>query len=305
MLAQVARGVSAFTYAPRPAELARLPTFRRFVGPALLLLLAFGIPPAFSADNSLVFGVFPHMTARQIVETYRPLTEMLEKHLQRPVIIYSAPDFKAFAARAARGEYDILLTAPHLAWLARQKAGYRPLLKYAEPVRGLLVVKNGSRYDKPARLRGRTIAVADPIAIAVLALHADLAGQGLRRKIDYRTAQSGTHLNAVMQVINGRADAAILGLPAYNLLPPNVRQQVHVLFQTPPLSSLMYLTHPRLREAEVQAVHAAFLAFGDSPAGRAFMRRGGFGRYVDADGRELRFFRPYALLAQEMLRETR
>ena len=36
----------------------------------------------------------------------------------------------------------MLLTAPHLAWLARQDAGYQPLLKYAEPVRGLLVVKS-------------------------------------------------------------------------------------------------------------------------------------------------------------------
>lgn len=270
-----------------------------------LVLLAFGSPPAFSADKSLVLGVFPHLTARQIVETYRPLAAMLEKHLQRPVIVYSAPDFKAFAARAGQGEYDILLTAPHLAWLARQKAGYRPLLKYAEPVRGLLVVKTDSPFDAPARLRGRTIAVADSIAVAVLAMQADLAAAGLRRKIDYRTAESGTHINAVMQVISGRADAAILGLPAYNLLPPNLRREVRILVKTAPLSSLMYLTHPRIREAEVQTIHTALLAFGDSPAGRTFMRRGGYGGYVDTDGRELRFFRPYALLAQEMLRETR
>ena len=281
------------------------PNFKRFVTPGLLLLLTFGTPPALSADKSLVLGVFPHLTARQIIETYRPLTEMLEKHLQRPVVIYSAPDFKAFAARAGQGEYDILLTAPHLAWLARQEAGYRPLLKYAEPVRGLLVVKSASPFEKPAHLRGRTIAVADSIAVVTLALQADLAAQGLGRKVDYLTIESGTHINAVMQVINGRADAAIIGLPAYNLLPPSVRRQVHILVKSAPLSSLMYLTHPRVRDAEVQAIHTALLAFGASQAGHAFMRRGGYGGYVDADGRELRFFRPYALLAQEMLRETR
>ena len=297
-------------YALRSAVPIRCPNFKRFVTPGLFLLLALGTPPAFSADKFsadkwLVLGVFPHLTARQLVETYRPLAEMLEKHLQRPVIIHSAPDFKAFAARAGRGEYDILLTAPHLAWLARQQAGYRPLLKYAEPVRGLLVVKTGSQFETPAQLRGRTIALADSITVAALALQADLAAQGLRRKVDYRTVESGTHINAVIQVIGGRADAAILGLPAYNLLPPHLREQVHIIAKTAPLSSLMYLTHPRVRDAEVQAIHTALLAFGASPAGRTFMRRGGYGGYVEADGRELRFFRPYALLAQEMLRETR
>ena len=148
-----------------------------------------------------------------------------------------------------QGEYDILLTAPHLAWLARQDAGYRPLLKYTQPVRGLLVVKSDSPFDEPDALRGRTIAMADPIALAVLAIQAELAAHGLKHGIDYRTTDSGTHTNAVMQVINGRADAAMLGLHPYNLMPPELRQQLRVLAETPPLSSLMYLTHPRLRDS--------------------------------------------------------
>ncbi len=76
-----------------------------------------------------------------MVETYRPLANELEKQLHRRVVIYSARDYKTFAARTRQGEYDIILTAPHLAWLARQEAGYRPLMKYAQPVHGLLVVK--------------------------------------------------------------------------------------------------------------------------------------------------------------------
>jgi len=269
------------------------------------LLLIAGIQPACGADKPLAFGVFPHLTARQTVETYRPLADVVEKRLQRPVVIYTARDFKTFVERTHRGEYDILMTAPHLAWLARQDAGYRPLLKYVQPVRGLLVVKADSPLDSLGALRGRTIATADPLAVVALALHAELAAHGLRHTIDYQTMDSGTHLNAAMQVINGRADAAMIGLHPYKLMPPELRRQVRGLAETPSLSSLMYLAHPRLGDAEAQAVRRTLLDFAATPEGQAFMRRGGFGDFAEVSGHELRAFRPYALQAQDILRSTR
>ena len=271
----------------------------------LLMLLLAGVRPAVGEDRPLVFGVFPNMTVKQLVENYRPLTDALEKNLQRRIVVYSARDFKTFVERTRQGEYDLLLTAPHLAWLARQDAGYRPLLKYAHPTRGLLVVKADSPFQTPDALRGRTVATADNLAVVVLAMQAELATHGLKRDTDYRTMDAGTHHNAVMQVANGRADAAILGLPPYLLLPPELRQQLRVLAETPPLSSQMYLTHPRLRDAEAQAIRRALLDFGASAEGRAFMQRGGYGGFAAVDGSELRAFRPYALQVQEMLRTTR
>lgn len=285
------RILDAFTYLPRRLVWA--------------LLLIAGIQPAFSADKPLSFGVFPHLTARQTLETYRPLAYVVEKHLQRPVVIYTARDFKTFVERTRQGEYDILMTAPHFAWLARQEAGYRPLLKYVQPVRGLLVVKSDSPLDSLGALRGRTIATADPLAVVALALHAELAANRLRRDIDYQTTDSGTHLNAAIQVINGRADAAMVGLHPYKLMPPELRRQVRILAETPPLSSLMYLAHPRLSDAEAQAVRQALREFAASPAGQAFMQGGGYGGFAEVDGHELRAFRPYALQAQDMLRSTR
>ena len=270
-----------------------------------VLLLIVGGRPAASDDKPLVLGVFPSMTAKQTIEIYRPLASALEKHLRRSVVVYSARDFTTFVARTRQGEYDILLTAPHLAWLARQDTGYRPLLKYAQPVRGLLVVRSDSPFDEPDKLHGRTIAMADPIALAVLAIQAELAAHGLTHGIDYRTTDSGTHTNAVLQVINGRVDAAVLGLHPYNLTPPELRQQLRVLAETPALSSLMYLTHPRLRDTEAQAIRNALLRFAATPDGQAFMQRGGYGGFADVDGSELRAFRPYALQAQELLRNVR
>lgn len=269
------------------------------------LLLATVGHAAANADRPLIFGVFPNMTAKQTVEIYRPLANALERHLQRRIVVYSARDFKTFVERTRQGEYDLLLTAPHLAWLARQNAGYRPLLKYVRPTQGLLVVKKASQFQAPDELRGRTIATADAIAVAVLAVQAEMAAEGLRHDTDYHSVDAGTHFNAAMQVLNGRADAAMLGMHPYLLLPPEVRRQLRVLTKTPPLSSLMYLTHPRLRDREATAIRQALLDFATTPEGAAFMQHGGYGGFVAVDGSELRAFRPYALRAQEILRATR
>ena len=268
------------------------------------LLLAMGIPSAFSADDALVLGIFPHLTAKKTIEVYRPLAATLEKHLQRQVVIHSARDFKTFVERTRQGEYDILLTAPHLAWLARQEAGYRPLLKYAQPARGMLVVRADSKLDSPEALRGRDIAISDPIAVAVLAVQAELAAHGLRHNTDYRTIETGTHVNAVMQVIKRRADGAILGLHAFALIPPELHRQLRVIAETRPLSSLMFLSHPRLRDTETQAIRKALLDFAAAPEGRTFMQRGTYGGFAEVDGDELQAFRPYALQAQEILRKN-
>jgi len=271
----------------------------------LFLLLTLGQRPATSADKPLLLGVFPHLAAKQIIENYQPLATTLEKQLHRRVVVYSAPNFSTFVERTQRGDYDILLTPPHLAWLARQDAGYRPLLKYAQPVHGLLVVRSDSPFTAPEALRGRTIATADAIAVACLALEVDLAKRGLKRGIDYRTMESGTHTSTIMQVVNKRADAAMIGQHAYQLMPDDVRNQLRILAKTPPLSSLMYLTHPRMRDHEAQAVRQALLGFAASPEGQAFMQRGQYGGFVNVDGSELQAFRPYALPAQAILRARR
>lgn len=270
----------------------------------LLACLLFCTSPARADLPPLSFGVFPNLSARQVVEIYRPLAQALEKHLKREVVIYSARDFRTFAQRTARGEYDILLTAPHLAWLARQDAGYRPLLKYATPTHGLLVVRNDSAFHEPESLRGKTLARADALAVTVLATQTELAARGLRAGVDYQLRDAGTHNNAVMQVINKKAEAAALGLHPYLLLAPDLRAQLRVLIESPPVSSLMYLTHPRLRDSEAQAIRKAMLAFAASSEGQAFMERGGYGGYASVDGQELRAFRPYALEVQSLLREA-
>ncbi len=269
---------------------------------AFALLLA---GAARAADAPLVFGVFPNLTARQVLKTYAPLAQALERQLGRQVIIYTAPDFPTFVARTREGVYDLLLTPPHLAWLARQDAGYRPLLKYSAQVRGLLVTRNDNGLASAEALRGRSVAFTDALALATLAIEMALAQQGIVHGRDYTLHPGGSHTNAIAQVLAGRVDAAIVGIHPYRMQPEAARAQLRILLETPPLSSLTYLAHPRLRDRDAEMLRASLLAFAESPEGRAFLANGGYGGLVAAEDSELGQFHEYALRAQGLLRERR
>ncbi|MEQ1661777.1 MAG: phosphate/phosphite/phosphonate ABC transporter substrate-binding protein [Thiobacillus sp.] len=273
----------------------------------ITLLVLFGLSPLARAGKPapFVFGVFPNLGTQQILMTYRPLADVLEKRFHRQVLIFTAPDFKTFVTRTHRGEYDLVLTAPHMAWLARQEAGYRPLLQFDQPVRGLLVVNKASALNTLQDLDNSKIAIGDPLAVTVLAMQDLLAASGLKSGQQFRLYEAGTQSNAAMQVVSRRSDAAIVGRQPLNALPEDMRQQLRVIAETRALSSQMFLTHPRVNERDAASIQEALLAFERLSAGQTFMTKSGFGKLVPVRDGEFQVFRPYALEVQRLMRDVR
>jgi ABC-type phosphate/phosphonate transport system, periplasmic component len=258
-----------------------------------------------AAAPPLIFGVFPNLTPKLLIETYRPLADYLQARLHRPVALYTAPGFARFVADTRRGEFDLVLTAPHLAWLARQDSGYRPLLKYANPVRGIVVVKRDSSITSVQQLPGRRVATANPIAITVMAMQHELADAGLVAGRAFATQNAQSHNNAAMLVYDGVVDAAILGEQPFRQLPRTVQAGLRIIARSAALSGQVFLTHPRLRDAEAQAIRNALLSYAVTPQGRQFIARGGFGGLIRLDGRELQGFRQFAPETQQLLHDAR
>ena len=271
----------------------------------LTLTLSLLALPAAAARPALVFGVFPSLTPKVLMETYQPLAWALQRRLGRPVALYTASDFTHFVARTRRGEFDLILTPPHLAWLARVDSGYRPLLKYSNPVQGLLLVRTDSPVRRVDQLAQKTIASANALAVISMAMEVQLRAAGLEPGRNVTIQYARSHNNAAMLAYNGVADAAIVGTQAFRQLPATVLAGMRILAWTPPLSSPMYLTHPRVRDAEAARIHDALLDYAATAEGKRFIQRGGFGGLTTPDGTELSMFRPYALEAQKKLKNVR
>lgn len=277
------------------------PTRRQLCALILCCSLPLG---ARAATTPLVIGLFPNLSPQRQFRLYQLLAEYLRQRLARPVQLYTAKNPRAFVEATQHGDFDIVLTPPHLAWMAEHEAGYRPLATYASTIRGLLVVALSSGLHSATELRGRTIAIPDPLAIVTMLGVAYLQEAGLRRDMDYHFLSWGSHNNAALAVINGEAPAAILGALSFGQMPETVRSKLRIIGETPEVKSFFFMANPRLTPATVQAVQDALLAFGATPQGRLFLDRSHFGRILPADPHGLTAMARYGAETQRLLKES-
>lgn len=233
---------------------------------------------ATAAESELRFGVFPSLSPRVLVETYQPLTIAVGESIREPVNLETAPDFMAFHQRTLNGDYDLVLTAPHLAWLAWKEGGYRPLLTYVTPVKGIVIVRADSAIQRISDLRGKTLAMPDPLAIVGIRMEQILEKKaGLRKNRDFKVAVTGSHTNAAAYVKEGQADAAVVGIQAFHQLPEEMKRGMRTIAETSPMPGQVFLANGRLSEARAQAVARSIEAFTRSEAGKVFIEKGKFG----------------------------
>lgn len=245
---------------------------------ARLAALCLSLPGiAAAADGELHFGVFPNMSARVMVDTYQPLADYLGGALERPVNLESATDFITFHQRTLDHEYGLLLTAPHLAWLAWKEGGYRPVLTYREPVKGLIVVRSDGPCRKIQDLKGKTIAMPDPLAVVTIRMEKILGKAGLRFGRELTAIEAGSHTNAATLVVQGQADSAVVGKLPFMRLPKELKDRLRPIAETPALTSQVYLVHPRTTAAEERLIVRSIEEFARSEAGRTFLQKGNFG----------------------------
>ncbi len=243
-------------------------------------------------------GVAPHTSARVIVESYQPLRRYLEKMLKQPVEVVTAPDFTEFTRRTQAGEYDLVVTTGHLAWLAREEAGYVPLLTYKAEFKALVVVAKSGPVKTPEDLRGRVVLGLSPSSGVTL-----WGGHWLRQQaldtapIRYISASDSVGY----AVAEGEAAAGFVSLANLQKMPEAVRQHLRILVESPPLAGRTYLLAAR-QAGRAVPVLGALLDFAETPEGQRYMAESKLGGYRPLRAGELDGMAPYGRIVREQLK---
>ncbi|OZA42142.1 MAG: hypothetical protein B7X81_13475 [Hydrogenophilales bacterium 17-61-76] len=104
------------------------------------LFLIFHVGFALAAPGTPIrVGVLPTLSAKVLLTSYQPLRVYLERELQRPVEMVTSTDFKRFQHATLAGDFDLLVTAPHLARLSQMEAGFLPMATYLAANRAILI----------------------------------------------------------------------------------------------------------------------------------------------------------------------
>ena len=254
----------------------------------LLSALAFAAEPP-----PLQMGVFPYLSSERLFRTFLPMKDYLEAQLKRRIVMTTAPDFKTFVQRVARGDYDFYYTAPHLALLAETEYGHRRVSRVTRELDAHVYVRRNSPVQRIEDLRGRSVISSDALAIISLLGEKLLRDHGLRPGRDYRLERTASHNNAFLTVSRGEAAAVFGGGAVFERSPPDVRRELRILASAPVVPHTMIMAHPRLPAAEYARLKSALLAFTRDGPGRQFFETtnfGDMGSITDADMDPLRPF---------------
>lgn len=245
------------------------------------------------AEAPLTFGVFPYVSRSQLMDLHTPLKLYLEQQLQRPVEMITAPDFAEFMARTQQGEYDLILTAPHLGRLAETRDGYIRVAKTWHQVSGVFLARKDSGIRSLAHLKGKTIMMAQPISIVYQMGVEELRQNGLIPGKDVTVIGSRTHNNALYAPARRESDASVTGIVLWDKAEPDIRAQLLEIGKTPGVPGFMVMANRRLSADLIKRIQTAVFAFDKTIEGKTYFDATEFKHFEKIDNKSMRQLEPY------------
>lgn len=235
----------------------------------VLVFLAPGLSQA--ADRKeLSLGLFPYVTATQLVQFHSPLKNYLSRTLDVEVNIVTAPDFESFMERTQKGEYDIILTAPHLGRLAEKRDGYQRLAMTLHRVEGLFLAKKDSPINSLNDLKDKKVMIAQRISVIYqMALHT-LAQKGFVDGKNITIIETKTHNNALYAPLRDEADVSVTGILLWETLGQEYKDKLKVIGHTNTVPGFVVMSHPGIPAKLKLKLQKAILDFEKTAEGKAY-----------------------------------
>lgn len=239
---------------------------RLFVLLTLLCLTGFAHA---ASDATLRVGVLPTLSAKVLLTNYQPLRVYLQRVLNRPVELISSPNFQRFHRDTLAGDFDLLVTAPHLARLAQTEAGFQPVATYLAANRPVLITSKSRPVQKIDELRGRSLAIFDPLGLIVIQAQQWIEDRGLQQGRDYRAVLFPSHNSVGFSVQKGESLIGVTSPAGLKQLSAEILGQVQVFAELPQVPSLIWIVHPRMKP-EAERFQTALLRFVETSEGTQF-----------------------------------
>jgi phosphonate transport system substrate-binding protein len=188
--------------------------------------------------------------------------------LQITTYYSSLPEFEA---SIKSGVPDFAYMNPYTVVMAHREQKYLPLISDKTPLVGVLVVHKNKNINSVQDLNGQVLAFP-----AVDAFGASLYMRALltnKEHVHFTPKYVQNHDNVYWNVILDKVAAGGGVMDTLNRQPESVRNQLKIIYQTPPTSSHALVAHPRVPEAVRQKVVDAILKFEQDTIGKSVLKQ--------------------------------
>jgi len=261
-------------------------TFRRILTGFFVFLLCHDA--ALAESKPLRIGVLPIVSPRLLLKNYENVRLYLERELGQSLELGTGTSFGDFHRQAMAGEFDVIVTASHLARVGQLEKAWRPLAKYKTPNRAILLVSKIPTIKTVEDLRGKTVTSADPLALIGMQGRQWLLEQGLKLNRDYHYTDSASFTSAAYAVAHQQAALAMISPSSYTQLPEALKSETRIFQMLPELPGLIWLINPK-SSIDPARLKRLLLGFTSEVAeGRTFYQATGYVSMLEVTEEQMR-----------------
>ncbi|MCF8168026.1 MAG: phosphate/phosphite/phosphonate ABC transporter substrate-binding protein [Rhodoferax sp.] len=219
--------------------------------------------------NALTFGIVPQQSASRLAEEWGPVLTELSRRSGVTLVFRTAPDIPMFEERLSKGDYDLAYMNPYHYVVFHKAPGYLAFAKEKDRrLKGILVVRKDRPYRKVADLTGKTVVFPAPAAFAASILpQAEFA----RLKIAIDAKFVASHDSVYRAVASGLQEAGGGIQRTFEASPPEIRDTLRVLTETPAYTPHAFAAHPRVPAASLAKVLAAMESLANDEVGQKLL----------------------------------
>jgi phosphonate transport system substrate-binding protein len=250
---------------------------RTLLQSSIALSLTSGWQNVLAAGVQLHMGVMPTLSARIIATQYEPMQAYLSKRLETPVMLSTAPDVASYYRNIQADNYDIVITAAHVARLIQTQHGFVPIANFQPNVKCILVTLKGSDSFLKSLLKLPQITHSDPASLLTFEAEKWLEKQGLKAGTDFELNRVRSAENIGIAIARGEATAGITSMNALQAYPAAVREKLSVAHLISEVPAFYILAAPRVSQINIAKLTAHYSIFSDkSSEGKEFESRTSF-----------------------------
>jgi len=240
----------------------------------ILCCLCLGLCTAWAepvANKTLILGVHPYLSEKEIQERFTPLATYLGHVLGVPIEVHIGKNYQEHLEAISHNQIDIAFLGPSTYVDLTQQHHDKPLLARFEVnhqpnLYGVIAVRSDSPLHKLRELKGKRIAFVDEYStMGYLVPNVLLKNAGV--PLNTLTASSflKAHNNVALAVLAGDYDAGAMKQEVFD---EYASQGLRALVSTPPVADHLFVTRANLPSAQVDQLRNALLHLQDSAEGR-------------------------------------
>lgn len=249
---------------------------------AVFLLVGAGFQIAVAGEATFyTLAVLPGAPPAAMSKRWTPIIERLTKETGVEFRLRLFDQMAEFEREIWSGAPDFIYASPIQTVVARQGAGYLPLVRDSK----LAEIKLYVRQDSPIRsiddLEGKNISFVGNKNICSVYMQHELRGYG--RKLSFGQNYAGSTKNVILNVLMGKTDAGAVFSSELAREPEESQAQLREVAATPKFAPHPFSAHPRVPAPVREAVKKAMLKLAATTDGEEILRPLRLDDLVEAD----------------------